>query len=141
MNNLSKRNLSAPISLHRQQGMSMLGAVFAILLGAFALTCVLKLGPAYLQNWQINSILSSMQAEYKHSDSVVEKRALRDKLSKRFDIDQIKAIDYKDVEIDRDADDLVVKANYESRIELLGNIDVVLKFEENEVRIPYYGNQ
>jgi hypothetical protein len=128
-------------SASRQRGMSMLGAVFAILLGAFVLTCVLKLGPAYMSNWQIQSILSSMKSEFEQAEMVVDRRAVHRKLSKRFDIDQIDAITFQDVKVSRDEDDVVVNANYESRIPLLANIDVVLKFEDNEVRIHYYGNK
>ena len=39
--------------------------------------------------------------------------------------------------IERVDDNYVVNANYESRVELIGNVDVVLKFENNIIELTY----
>ena len=45
-------------------------------------------------------------------------------------------LDAWDIEIEKTKSHYVVTANYETRVALIANIDVVLKFENNKIELP-----
>ena len=122
-------------AMQTQRGMSMLGMLVAILLGGLLITCVLKMVPAYIESWNVRSILQDLDQQFE-GVAVVEKRAIRSKLNKRMHIDMIDAIQPGDISIEKERDVYIVSANYEKRVSLIGNVDVVMKFEDNVVEIP-----
>lgn len=121
-------------SMQKQRGASVLTLLFYMLIGGLFVTCVLKMGPVYLDNWNFRSILNDLESQLEDV-SVVDKRTIRSKIGKRLNIDMIDAIAVDDIEIKRDGDEYIVNGDYESRVALLGNIDVVMKFS-NETRVP-----
>lgn len=121
----------------RQHGGSMLGTLVMIIALGFVVLCVLKLVPIYLENWQLKSILKSIEEEYSGTQMVASKDDIRIKLAKRMRMDQVNAIDYKTVVLTREDDFLLIDASYESRVPLVANIDVVIKFDDNKAKVPY----
>lgn len=122
--------LSRGISRSRQQGASLWSLLLIFLIGGLAATCTMKMGPVYFENWNLRALLEDVQTEFS-GKGPIDKTAVRTRLRKRMNIDMIDSIDAKDITIEREGDSYNVTAKYEARIELLGNIDVVMKFDDS----------
>lgn len=133
MNNCSNRAAAPNI----QRGMTMLSMLVCILLGGLLITCVLKMVPVYIENWNIRSILNDLVPHFEGTGRV-EKRDILKKIGNRMDIDMVDAISADSIEVKKENDMYRVSANYETRVALFGNVDVVMKFENNTVDIPMY---
>lgn len=120
----------------KQRGMSSLMLLFVAGTGALALICALKLLPVYIENWSIKEMLSGIETEYMDSGEGLTPREMRSRVEKRLMVNQINAIDPRDLVIERTKSHFVLTANYESRVPLFANVDVVLKFENNKVELP-----
>ena len=113
-------------TLKAQRGLSAIGWLFVISLFGFGLLVVSKLGPHYLDNRFVSSVLQSIA-----DDPDVRQLSagdIRSKLSKEFTINNIRGKPTQSVDISTNANGLVVSINYEERVHLLHNIDVVLTF-------------
>ncbi len=114
---------------YRQRGMSSLGWITVLLVVAFFITCTVKLLPEYMQSWTVKSTLQNVA----ESGDLANKSPseIRRKLVKLFRVNQIDSITVKDVEISRESTGVVIHAQYERRMPLMYNIDVVLKFDHS----------
>ena len=125
-----------PALLHRQAGISSVGFVFTIALGFLLLTCTLKMLPVYIQNWNVQSVLDSVQSEHLERSTPLTKAEIRSRINKRLNINQITVLTSKQITIEKTAEAYTVIANYEVREQLFSNIDVVMKFDNN-VTLPF----
>lgn len=116
----------------KQRGMSTWSLLLLFVIGGFVVTCVLKLGPVYYDNWNFRSILNDLETEFSGTGAI-DKIAVRRRLQNRMNIDMIDWVDLKDVTITRDDDNYIVAGKYEARVELFGNVDVVLKFDDQAI--------
>lgn len=109
--------------------MSSLGWLLTLLVGGFFLTCALKLGPVYADNFLIRDALKSIDS-MRNSRSYAElsESDIRTHLTNYFNINGIRDVPRNAISIQRKADSIVVDINYERRIPLIYNIDVVLTF-------------
>lgn len=114
-------------TLKRQRGLSSLGWLFVISVAGFALLCGFKLGPVYLDNNFVRGALQSLAKEGEVGS--MSNGEIRSKLSKLFTINNIRGDVTKKVKVERKKDRVLVSINYEERIPLIYNIDVVLTFE------------
>jgi hypothetical protein len=130
----SQRFLSA--RLYRQAGMSSIGLVTSIALGLLLLTCTLKMLPAYIQNWNVQSVLDSVLTEHLERATPLTKAEIRSRINKRLNINQITVLTSKQIDIEKTAEAYTVIADYEVRESLFSNIDVVMKFD-NSVSLPF----
>jgi hypothetical protein len=113
-----------------QRGMSFYGMCLVIVLAVFFGMLGVKLGPYYLDN---TMLVSSVQ---KVLDSATEDTTLsrfREGINKAMVIDNISPEARNALVIAREDKSFVVTANYEVRIDLFYNVDVVLSFE-NEIK-------
>lgn len=111
-----------------QRGFSLLGILFFMLVGTFALTCVLKIAPVYID---ANTVRSSIQnsidkGEYKG----MSPSQVKSKIGKYFDVNRVDAIHIKDVKVVREKGMMTIDARYEKRVPFMSNIDVVVKFDQ-----------
>ena len=130
----SERFLSA--RFYRQAGISSIGLVTSIALGLLLLTCTLKMLPAYIQNWNVQSVLDSVLTEHLERATPLTKAEIRSRINKRLNINQITVLTSKQIDIEKTAEAYTVIADYEVRESLFSNIDVVMKFD-NSVSLPF----
>ncbi|MBR9805040.1 DUF4845 domain-containing protein [bacterium] len=119
----------------RQTGMSMLMMLSLLLVVGFAATCFIKLVPAYMDYFTLRSTLESVQTEAKQTGGM-SKSEVKAVIDKRFSVNRIDTITSKDIKFVPAKDGMSMNANYEKRIPFMGNIDVVLKFEDLQFDIP-----
>jgi hypothetical protein len=120
---------SQSMRLRKQQaGMGMLGWLIVLGIASFALTCFFRIGPVYLEYWQtkkaIDLVLTGSQASAK------SKEELLNSIQKQFDVSRIESITSKDIKFVESKGGREVNANYEKRVPLIANLDVVVKFDK-----------
>ena len=114
-------------TLKSQAGVSVLGALVAMLLFAFFLTVVLRLAPTYMEGRNVKATIQSVVDSSNISMSLGE---IQKKLSNSFITNQIEGITVKDVTVFREKRTIVIDARYEDRTPLFDGIDAVLMFED-----------
>jgi hypothetical protein len=114
----------------QQQGMTAIGWLIVLGLIAFFALIGIRLLPLYLESFKVAGALDSMKQEPFVTKK--DKGEIMRMLSRRFEIDDIDSVDLrKNVEISKDAGILKIRADWERRTHLLGNVDVVLHFDKN----------
>ncbi|WP_298634419.1 DUF4845 domain-containing protein [uncultured Umboniibacter sp.] len=113
-----------------QRGMSFYGMCLVIVIAVFFGMLAVKLGPYYLDN---TLLVSSVQKVFDSRTEDTTLSEFREGISKAMVIDNISPQARNALVIAREDEILVVTANYEVRIDLFYNIDVVLSFE-NEIK-------
>ena len=115
-------------TLKSQQGMTAIGWIIVLGLIAFFVLLALRLTPGYLEFATVSASLASLEKE----PGITEKTApeIRSMLSKRFDVNDVKTVDSRDVKIENKGGRLRVWVDYEVRVPVLGNVDAVSKFNK-----------
>lgn len=108
-----------------QKGLGTLGMLLVLLVGGFALTCAFKIGPLYLDNYFVRAALKSLEDErIETQDSTLVRRTL----DRYFMVNNVRDVSARDAVISRERDRVVVSLDYERRVNLIGNLDVVVRF-------------
>lgn len=110
----------------RMQGLGMVGWMVVlsvtVLLGLFAMKTI----PAYLEYQTVTGTISSVLDDPKAG--LQSETEIRTSIGKRFSINNVKAIDARDLEIEVGGGSISVVVDYEVRSNLFHNIDVVVVF-------------
>lgn len=115
--------------LHKQRGMTAIGWVLVLGLIAFFAVVVLRLAPIYLEYSKVSSVLESLKNEPGITRS--SKTEISKLIGRRFDVNDVDNVKAKDAEIKTQNGRLTVTMKYERRTNLLGNIDLVAKFDKS----------
>jgi len=113
-------------SLARQGGMTGIGWLIVLGLIGFFVLLTLKMVPSYLEYYKIVTTLESIADESGYSSPA----EIRDLLGRRFDINYVHVILPKDVIIKSAGSSYSVRAKYESKVHLLGNVSVIMAFDK-----------
>jgi hypothetical protein len=113
------------MGISSQRGMTTTSALFTLFLVGFFLTVIFKLGPHYLDNRIIQGAIDQVGQSDINGKSNSQ---IRRKIADFFTINNIRDIDVRKVVITRDNNGTNISLDYEKRIEMFGNVDVVLKF-------------
>jgi hypothetical protein len=112
--------------MKRQRGVTFIGMVLIAGLIVFAAIVGLKLIPAYIEYATVVNILREI---VKSPDArTATPRDIQTSFRKRTQIDAIETIKPDDLEIDREGDQLVLRANYSVKIKLFGNLNACIDF-------------
>lgn len=115
------------LKMKTQRGMSALGIVLGLALIGFLLTCVLKIMPVYMDDMVVNENLKAL-GESTQLGSMSREQIVK-KLQSDFNINGVRGQPTKNIKVYRRTDGWLVNIDYEERIPFMGNIDVVLSFE------------
>jgi hypothetical protein len=116
-------------SLRDQKGMTALGLLFVLGLIAFFVLLVLRLAPIYLEAMNVRGSLDSLTEEPFITKKT--KREIKLLLTKRFRVNDIASVTSEDVVIEKSKGKLHVTVAYEVRKNMVGNVDVVVAFDED----------
>mgnify|MGYP000425973786 FL=1 len=111
---------------NKQQGLSALGILVLLAVVGFFLTIATRIGPLYLDNSFVDAALQSLADEpiHKMSDGKI-----RRKLQAAFTVNAVRDVNVKDTVIERKKTATTVSLDYERRVHLLANVDVVVVFK------------
>lgn len=112
-----------------QKGMSALLLLFVLVSFGLILTCLFRLGPAYLDNFYIRDALRSLAKDHPEDLTEISKDTIRQELSEYYSMNNVRGDAAKALEVERKKDKTLIMVNYEVRVPLLANVDAVVKFE------------
>ena len=110
----------------RQQGVSLSGLLIWLGVLIFLAIAIMKVAPAYIQDQEIKSILSTIARDPEIQNAAA--KDIRESFSKRAMMNNISIIDVNDIEINKHAGVLVLSVEYSMKIELFGNASLLLEF-------------
>lgn len=108
-----------------QTGMGTLGLLLVLLIGGFGLTCAFKIGPLYLDNYFVRAALKSLDGD---RIEAMDNGSIRRSLDRYFTVNNVRDVSARDATVSRERDRVMVTLDYERRVNLIGNLDVVVVF-------------
>lgn len=116
-----------------QTGLTFLSVLVILGLIAFFTLLILKIGPIYLDHYKVKTVLASLESEPNLASESTRK--VRSLLMRRFDINMVEHVKKKDIAIKKRDGVLTVEIDYEVIEPIIGNIDVLVYFDDRiEVR-------
>ena len=110
---------------NKQSGMATVPTLFLVAIVGFFFTVTLKLAPHYLDNRMIQATLNQVGESDINGKSDTE---IRKKIANFFTINNIRDVNIATIAIDRVDTATRIGLDYEKRIVMFGNVDVVLSF-------------
>lgn len=110
----------------RQRGASTLGILVSVLFFASLLTLVIKLGPAYLDDYTVKGALQGLDGE--EGLSKMTPADVRRLVTKRLSVNNVDGFNAKDIQIEKDGDIVIISLEYEVRTHVVSNVDAVMSF-------------
>jgi hypothetical protein len=95
----------------------------------FALYAAIRLTPIYLEYMAVVRALEQTAKE--HSDNQPTQQALRTSLDRRWAVEDIKSISYKNIEIKRASQGFIIRAAYRAETPFVGNLKLVADFDKS----------
>lgn len=112
------------------RGMTVWGLLVVMALVAFAALLLMRAVPVYLNEMKVQNALEKVATDPELSDA--GGRALYNALQRYWDIERIGHLDPRDVRVLREqGGGRVFEYDYEARISLIANIDLVFYFEDS----------
>jgi predicted Kef-type K+ transport protein len=116
-------------SVQKQRGMTAIGWIIVLGLIAFFTLVTLRLVPLYLEYSKVASVLESLQNEPGITRQT--KADVQRLIGRRFDINDVRNLDPKIAEVESRSGRLTVTMDYERRTNMVGNIDLVVRFNKS----------
>ena len=119
-------------TVNRQRGVSLSGLlVWSVILIIVAIGGM-KVIPAYVQNAEIKSILSTIVNDSEMQGP--QSKDIRESFSKRAMMNNINVVTANDIEIVKDARGLSLSISYQVKIPLVGNASLLLEFNPSSFK-------
>lgn len=117
-------------TLKKQQGMGMLGWLVVLGVAGFFLLCAFKIIPLYAENRYIVAGLKALvEPGTKLEDMTTAE--IKKKMGNFYMINNVRSKEAQNIIVDRDAKRVVVKIDYEARVNLFYNLNVVVDFKNH----------
>ncbi|MDH4165605.1 MAG: DUF4845 domain-containing protein [Gammaproteobacteria bacterium] len=117
----------------RERGATFLGIVIILLILGSALYGGIRLMPVYLEYMKVARSLEQVRDE--HAAIETNPALIRRSLERRWDVEDIGSIDWKEIEIDKTAEGYDLVASYEAERPFIANVFLLVKFDKT-VSIP-----
>ncbi|MEE4379569.1 MAG: DUF4845 domain-containing protein [Candidatus Competibacteraceae bacterium] len=118
---------------HQQRGITVIASVLILIIIAFVALIGMRIIPIYLEYSSIVSILDDVGQE---TNAKMANTKINRAIEARFDIDYVTVIKSKDVKIKPKGGTKILELIYEDRRPLIGNLDIVAKFEKTVTLNP-----
>lgn len=110
----------------KQSGVSLSGLLISAVILAVVALLGMKVGPEYLEYFQIVKAVKKVANDPGATSSVAEARKAYDR---QATIDNISAVSAADLDVTKEGDTVVVSFEYERRVHLFGNVNLLLEFQ------------
>ena len=111
---------------HTQRGATFIGMVVIIAILGLGVYAAIRLTPLYIEYMSVARALEQTAADHDGTTSVGE---LRDSLDRRWAIEDIKSIDFKEIEIKRAGAGYAMRAWYRAEAPFVANVSLVVDFD------------
>ena len=119
----------------RQNGMTYLGMLIMLIVIAFFAVVLIKVAPLYMEHFKVKSSLDSLAQEAKDDQSLLSPIEVEKHLLNRLSINDVQHVTKDDIKITREGRKMVVEVDYEARVTLFDNLDLVARFPDNRVEL------
>jgi hypothetical protein len=120
--------------MSRQGGMTIIAVVMILVAVAFLALIIMRILPIYINYFSIRSTLEGLKQEPE-----IERMSPVDvyrSIERRFDISYVRIINARQIKVRQQGRDKILELVYEDRRPLVGNLDVVAKFNDTIVLSP-----
>jgi hypothetical protein len=118
-------------TIKRQRGLGMLQWALVIAVAGFFLLFAFKVVPLYAENRYVESALRSLETGGEKVEQMTDAE-IKKKLGNFYLINNVRSEGpTKNIKIDRRSEDLLITIDYETRVPLFYNIDLVLSFQNH----------
>jgi hypothetical protein len=129
MNRLQNGLLRRPA--RRQAGMTALGMVFLVMfIGVFAFGTI-RLIPVYLNYMKIVGVVDGVVKEFEGQNAT--RVTVRRSIQRRFDVESVGLISYRDVVVSPVDGGLQVSAVYDHSTPFIGHVSFIVHFDKTEI--------
>jgi hypothetical protein len=115
----------------RQRGMTFLGLVTILAILGAGLYAAIRLVPVYLEYTKVARALEQVRDE--HGAIETNPQLIRRSLERRWDVEDIASIGWKEVEIKKSGEGYDVRAAYEVEQPFVANVYLLAKFDKSVV--------
>lgn len=112
--------------MNRQRGVTFIGMVLIAGLIVFAAVIGIKLVPAYIEYATVVNILRDIANSPEGRSGNL--KDIQASYRKHAQIDAIETVKAEDLDVDKDGDQIVIRATYSTRVKLMGNVSACLDF-------------
>ena len=112
----------------RERGATFLGIVVILLILGSALYAGIRLVPVYLEFTKVARALEQVRDENASVDT--SSQQIRNALERRWDVEDIKRIGWKEIEISKTSEGFDVTAAYEAEEPFVANLYLLVKFDK-----------
>ena len=113
--------------MRKQRGVTMIGWIFLLIPMAIVLYGGIRVGPEYFDYYKLVTAMKET-ASALESDESLTPASIRSALQKRFDTGYVEAVKSSEVNISKVEDGWEMTAEYESAVDLFGNMSILLDF-------------
>jgi len=118
---------------NRQRGMTFLGILTILFILGVAFYAALRLVPVYLEYMEVARAMNQVRDE--HAAITTSAQMIRNSLERRWDVEDIKGLSWKDVEITKTLEGFEVRAEYDVEQPFVSNLYLLAKFDKT-VLVP-----
>lgn len=117
----------------RQRGMTFLGIMTILAILGFAIYGAIRVVPVYLEYMEVARAMEQVREE--HSAIETSAQMIRNSLERRWDVEDIKGLSWKDVSIKKTSDGFEVRSAYSVEQPFISNLYLLVKFDKT-VLVP-----
>jgi hypothetical protein len=121
-------SLDRPQLKRRQAGMTTLGLTILVVVVGVIAFAGLRLMPIYLNYMKVAGVVSGVQKEFDGLNAT--RTSIRSSISRRFDIEMIGEITYRDVTVTKVEGGHEVVATYSHKTPFIANVSFVVDFDK-----------
>ncbi len=116
------------VVIRRQRGMTFIGLVCILVLVGIVAYAGVRLVPVYLNYMKLVRTMESAASEFKGENG--DLGAVRKSLDRHWAIEDITAVDQKDIEITRDDTGLQLHVAYDDSVPYVANVSLAVHFDK-----------
>lgn len=115
-------------SMRNQRGVTMIGWVIILSLIIGGALLIMKIGPIYQRHFSVKSSIGAVARKAGIANEPPAK--IVEFVMKQFDINNIYDFDKSDIKVQKTRGGVEIRAEYEVRKNIVGNLDVIVSFDE-----------
>ena len=109
----------------RERGMTTIGLIILIAFVGLFVYAGIRLTPIYLEYFNVVKAVEGLR-----SDAESGQKAMQVALEKRFDIEDIKSVDWHDITMSREGQNWTVHIAYDAQTPFVANVGFVVHFDK-----------
>ncbi|MEQ1882114.1 MAG: DUF4845 domain-containing protein [Burkholderiales bacterium] len=110
-----------------QKGVTVVGMIMIAAMIIFVAIIGIRMVPAYIEYATIVNHLREIARSPEARGASV--RDIQTMFSKRAQIDDIKSVDARDIDVEKEGESVILRTTYSSRVPLMGNVSACIDFQ------------